>query len=189
MPKQRIRLWATALGIYLLCVPQAASGATVRLMTLDSLIQESNVVIYGRVLGSRSVWDSTTQTIWTQTEFAVLDATKGASPRTVLVTEPGGIIGDVGQLFPGVPRFEANQEVVLFLYHASGNRLRVMGLLQGVYHVEQDHTTGERLARPAIMQREKVYEDGNVKGSRLNSGSPAPRLAEFLFFIRQKASR
>src|SRR5439155_5057357 len=126
------------MAVAILILSRPGSGASVRRMTMDGLVRESELVIYGRALASRSLWDPATETIWTETEFAVLDGAKGNPARTVIVSEPGGNIGDVGHLFPGVPRFESGQEVVLFLYRTPANRLRISGLMQGVYNVEQD---------------------------------------------------
>ena len=176
------------LTVAILTFFQAGSGASVRRMTMDSLVRASELVIYGRALASSSLWDPATETIWTQTEFAVLDGAKGNPARTIIVSEPGGIIGDVGHLFPGVPRFDSGQEVVLFLYRTPANRLRISGLLQGVYNVEQDRGSGEKLARPAILQREEVYEEGKGASRSLSLGASSQRLGEFLSSIRERAS-
>ncbi len=177
------------LTVAILAFIRAGSGASTRPMTMDSLVRESELVIYGRALASRSVWDPATETIWTQTEFAVLDGAKGNPARTVMVSEPGGIIGDVGHLFPGVPRFDSGQEVVLFLYRTPANRLRVSGLMQGVYKVEQDRRSGEKSVRPAILKPEEVYEEGKGAPRSLSVGTSSHRLGEFLSSIRERASR
>src|SRR5437667_295376 len=131
--------WALALVL----VPTGpARGATSASVTLDALVAGSDMVVYGRVVGGLSFWDAATRTIWTSTQIAVLDAAKGRPGVTVLVTEPGGVVGDTGHLFPGVPRFAPNQEVVAFLYQAPGDRLRVVGLWQGIYGVSVDPATG-----------------------------------------------
>ena len=119
---------------------------------------------------------------------AVLAPALGEVGRTVRITEPGGILGNVGHWIPGVPQFAADREAVVFLYGAPGNRLRVLGLGQGVYNVFRDPTTGDLLARPSLETREIVYEQGRslarAPGEILNTR----KLGEFLFLIRRRAS-
>ncbi len=143
-----------------------SDAATVRPMALRALIDRSDFVVYARVLGNHGVWDPATQTIWTVTDLRVLDGPKGHVGSILRVTEPGGVIGDIGHLFPGVPKFEENQELVLFLYSAAGNRVRVLGLYQGVYYVSTDAVTKEKVARPAVQAREPVYEAGQSEVPR-----------------------
>ena len=166
----------------------SAWAATYRRMSLDELVQSSDYVIYGRVIESHVQWDPTTRTIWTRTELLVLDGPKGEAETSIAVTEPGGILDGHGELYPGVPQFHPGEEVVLFLYRAPGNRLRVTGSLQGVYPVVMDRQTGERLAQPAAPHREVVYEEGSryaQKAAPLTAG--AEKLSSFLYLIRQKA--
>jgi hypothetical protein len=172
----------------LLFLALSAEAATYRRMSLDELVQSSDYVIYGRVVASHVQWDPTTQTIWTRTELLVLDGPKGQAATSIAVTEPGGILDGRGELYPGVPQFGPGEEVVLFLYRAPGNRLRVTGLLQGVYPVITDRQTGERTAQPAVPHRQVVYEEGSPyapKAAPLTAG--AEKLSSFLYAIRQKA--
>jgi hypothetical protein len=174
-----------ALGFALVpAVP--ARGATSAPVTLDALVASSDMVVYGRVVGGQSFWDAATRTIWTSTQIAVLDAPKGRAGATVLVTEPGGVVGDTGHLFPGVPRFAPNQEVVAFLYQARGDRVRVVGLWQGIYGVSVDPATGERLARPAAGQPETVYQELHLL-QRSGAAPATRRLGELLLQIRERA--
>jgi len=166
-----------------------ADGAIYRRMSLDSLVQSSEFVIYGRVIESRALWDPATATIWTRTELLVIDGPKGQPGKSVAITEPGGIMNGRGVLYPGTPQFKLDQEVVLFLYRAPGNRLRVTGLLQGVYAVVADGLTGERMAQPVMPQPETAFEDGSPGAQtikRLAAGQES--LSHFLYVIRQKAS-
>lgn len=172
----------------LLLLALSAEAATYRRMSLDDLVQSSDYVIYGRVIASHVQWDPTTQTIWTRTELLVLDGPKGQAATSIGVTEPGGILDGHGELYPGVPQFYPGEEVVLFIYRAPGNRLRVTGLLQGVYSVITDRRTGERRAQAAAPHREVVYEEGSPYAPKAALGAGgAEKLSSFLYAIRQKA--
>jgi len=164
-----------------------ASAATSVPITFDSLVRQSDYVVYGRVVANRSYWEPATGAIWTQTTFLVLDRPKGGSGSTILISEPGGTVGSVGHLIPGIPRFETNQEVVLFLYNAPGRHIRVLGLQQGIYRVALDPATGARVANPLLQQRVAVYSEG-LTLSHHSHPTPVPRrLSEFLYVIREKA--
>ncbi len=158
-------------------------SATIRRLTLDSLVARSERIVHGRVIGSRAAWDVQTRTIWTHTQVQVVDSAKGSSGSTVTVSEPGGVLGDVGHLFPGVPRFELNDELVLFL-HGAGNRLRVTGMRQGVYRVTRG--PGEPMARPLGRQAEPVYESDRARAVQGGEPLEGCRLDEFLRGIRQR---
>ncbi len=182
-----LRCRCVLLSLILVLPFSGARGATVRSMTLDALIQRSDYVVYGRVLTNRSIYDANTSSIWTETELLVLDGPKGRVGSTILITEPGGVIGNNGQLFPGVPKFEVNQEIVVFLHNAPGNVHRVTGLQQGVYRVTVDRDTRQKLAEPTVKQAEPVYEEGRFAAPQ-RLPIAAQRLDDFLNSIRRKAS-
>ena len=184
----KVPLWMCLLLLLLGSAAGEAGAATVRPMTLEELVRESQCVVYGRCVGSRSFWDPVTSTIWTETEFLVLDAPKGEVGRTVRITEPGGILGHTGHWVPGVPQFAGDREAVVFLYAAPGNRLRVLGLGQGVYNVSRDPTTGDLMARPSLETREVVYEEGRSSARAPGEILNTRKLGEFLFLIRRRAS-
>ncbi len=174
-------------SLWLIVLLSVAGAATVRPMTVEALIKSSEYVVYGRVLGNHCVWDDTTRTIWTLTELLVLDGPKGRTGSTVIIRQPGGVLGNVGQLFPGVPRFEPNQEVVVFLNGETGRGLRVTGLHLGVYLVAAADETRVKMVRPAVPQPEPVYEEGRIAAPQRWSPVAGTRLDEFLSTIRRKA--
>src|SRR5438552_19077948 len=97
---KKVPLWMCLLLLLLASAAGEAGAATVRPMTLEELVRESQCVVYGRSVGSRRFWDSVTSTIWTESEFLVLDAPKGGGGRPVRRTEPGGVAGDTRRLGP-----------------------------------------------------------------------------------------
>ena len=174
--------------VLILFAALTTEAATYRRMSIDALVQGSDYIIYGRVIESRPLWDSATRSIWTCTEILIVDGPKGQAGTTLTVTEPGGILDGVGELYPGTPQFRVDQEVVLFLYRAPGNRTRVTGLQQGVYQVSVDRQTGERLVTPTLPQPEVVYEEGSPSAKAALRQAPGPdKLSHFLYTLRQKA--
>jgi hypothetical protein len=155
-------------------------------LTLDALIARSERIVYGRVLSTRPAWDPATQTIWTHTELLVLDSPKGRSGSTVVISEPGGVLGEVGHVFSGVPSFSVNEEVVVFLHAQEGQRLRVTGLRQGVYSVRRDPDTGRRVVQAIRAE----YAAPSASRTNAEAGAVSKTrggLDDFLFEIRQRA--
>jgi hypothetical protein len=182
----KLMVYTAVLGSILQLNPGSSSAATVAALTLDTLIQKSEYVVYGRAVGTRSFWDPATSTIWTETELLVLDGAKGRPGKTIVITEPGGVLGDIAHLFPGIPRFVGGEEVVLFLYSAPGNRIRVLGLRQGIYEVLHDRDSGERIVRPAVDHPEFIVSDHRLAlGSERGQSRPR-RLSEFLGSVRER---
>lgn len=184
----RLMFYIVVLGSLLQLNPRSSAAATVAALTFDTLIQKSDYVVYGRAVGTRSFWDPATSTIWTRTELLVLDGAKGQAGKTIVITEPGGVMGDIAHLFPGMPRFVDGEEVVLFLYSAPGNRIRVLGLRQGVYDVLRDRDSGERIVRPALEHPESIVYDNRTAFRPEPSQLRPRRLSEFLASVRERVS-
>lgn len=181
--------WCWILPAAVFLSPICTLAATYRSMSLDALVANSEYVVYGRVSGSHVAWDSATRAIWTRTEIQVLDGVKGRPGNLVAVTEPGGVINGHGEFYPGTPQFRLNTEVVLFLYRAPGNRLRVVGSTQGIYNVSTDLLLGQRVVASAGQQIQTVYQAGSPTLQTARSRVAAPQmLNSFLRTIREKAA-
>jgi hypothetical protein len=99
-------------------------------------------------------WTADRARIVTDVELEVAEAYKGAPAHTVVVTQPGGVVGPVGQLVEGVARFEPGEEVVAFL-EAHGPRYALTGLAQGKFVVDRSRagepTAGQAPAVEALF--------------------------------------
>lgn len=181
------RFWILLATLFLSAICTLA--ATYRSMSLDALVANSEYVVYGRVVASHVAWDSATRAIWTRTEVQVLDGAKGRPGNLIVVTEPGGVINGHGEFYPGTPQFRLNEEVVLFLYRAPGNRLRVVGSSQGIYNVSTDLSPGQRVVVSAGQQIQIDYPTGSSSLQTAKSRAAAPQvLNSFLRAIREKAA-
>ena len=185
MSRKLLSAAAVVISATLWVVPARAAGSG--RMSVDRLADNSDAIIYARVIGNRPYWDSGTQAIWTRTDLQVLDAPKGNPGSLLSIEEPGGILTGRGEIYPGVPQFQVGQEAVLFLYRAPGNRLRVTGMLQGVFLVSADRVTGIRMARPAAPGPESAFEEGspNAQAARQDAARPEV-LGRFLMVLREK---
>jgi hypothetical protein len=103
-------------GLALVALPGFAS--TVVGESIEALAQSAPVVVRATVRGSQSGWDDGRHRIWTWTELSITESIKGAPPRSVLVKQPGGEVGAVGQAVTGTAKFTPGEDVVLFLQPA-----------------------------------------------------------------------
>lgn len=102
--------------------PLGALASVVVQLSIEELTAQAPLVVRGRVHQSVADWDQEHAKIWTWTEVVVSETLKGGATSTVLVKQPGGVVGEFGQDVAGVARFSPGEEVVLFLEPAPDER-------------------------------------------------------------------
>ncbi len=129
--------WA-ALVAASLAVWSSRAGAT-SLVALDvaGLTDGSDAVVRGRVVRVESRWTRDRLRIVTDVEIAVDGALKGQPPRTVVVLQPGGQVGDIAQAVSGLARFQPGEEVLVFLERQGPERYALVGMAQGKLRIER----------------------------------------------------
>ena len=133
---KRLFGFAILLGAAVTPIP----ATLVERLTLEQLTDRSERIVHGRCRRTWSAWDANHQAIWTHCEVEVIDPLKGGAVKSLTVSEPGGVVDGMEMMIDGVPRWEAAQELVLFLYRTPVGYWRARGLGQGKYHV-----TGSRV--------------------------------------------
>lgn len=128
-----IRLWAP--GIALLFALNAGA-ASVPGLTFEQLTDRSELIVSGQVTRSWSDWDSAHKFIWTHYELSVSSVQKGAPGSTVVVSEPGGVVGVQGMNVAGAVRYQPGEQVLLFLQRMPNGYLRTTGWGQGKYTID-----------------------------------------------------
>ena len=108
-----------------------ASAAVHPQYSLRDLTAASEIIVEGRVTRSWTAWDAKHLYIWTHHAVQTSDVLKGLRSGSVTVSEPGGTIGDVHQLFSGTVSYAVGEQVVLFLYRTPVGYLRTRGGAQG----------------------------------------------------------
>ena len=138
-------------------VASIASGATLERLSLEEMAAKSSSIVRARALSDGAVLVGST--IYTQTRFQVLERWKGPEGAEVDVSQPGGRVGQISQSYSGVPRFQAGQELVLFLWTGPSGRTQVIGLSQGVFEVERSANGEVEVVRQPV--REVLLEPGS----------------------------
>jgi hypothetical protein len=143
------------LSCVLTLIVAARLGATsVPGLSFEDLTDRSELVISGQVTRSWSDWDSEHKYIWTHHEVRVTGTYKGAAGSTVVLSEPGGVVGDRGMAIAGAVAYAAGEQVAVFLQRMPNGYLRTTGWAQGKFTVSASGllrgapSAGVELVRP-----------------------------------------
>jgi hypothetical protein len=158
-----MKLFVCAVLVFL-CVGLCLHGALVAPISLERLVEQSQIIVEGRVVRSWSTWDPKHKYIWTHHEVQVSDDIRGAGRATAVVSEPGGSLGGVHQLVTGALPYAKGENVVLFLYRTPIGYWRTTGGGQGKFMVCPDGRVH------AAMQGLQIAD-----ARRTPSASPAKR--------------
>lgn len=125
------------------------SGATTLIRRdVAELSSQSDTVVHGTVRRVQSRWSGDRRRIVTDVEIQVTDTLKGQPGSTVLVTQPGGTVGDIGQTVHGLASFTPGEEVVVFLERRGRVAFEVSGMAQGKFQVRRGADGKTLLAVP-----------------------------------------
>jgi hypothetical protein len=125
-----MRLLAVVAGVL-----AASYAAVVPRITAEDLAAQSERIVRGEVVRSRTAWDSEHKYIWTHYEVAVTDMVRGPHAATITVSEPGGSLDGVNMRTSGTLPFAVGEDAVLFLYQTPIGYWRTVGGPQGKYVV------------------------------------------------------
>jgi len=125
-----------------------AAATTMLRIELSELAQTADTVVHGTVRRMESRWSGDRTRIVTDVEIQVSETLKGQAGSTVVVIQPGGRVGDIGQVVHGLASFTEGEEVVVFLERRGASAFRVTGMAQGKYQVRRSADERSVLAVP-----------------------------------------
>ncbi|WP_043710872.1 hypothetical protein [Corallococcus macrosporus] len=138
------------LAVLLVGVP--ASATTQLRVDLAGLAVGADTVVHGVVRRVESRWSGDKMRILTDVEIQVTESLKGQPGSTVLVTQPGGRMGDIGQVVHGLASFTAGEEVVVFLQKRGPRAFRVSDMAQGKFQVKREGREALAVPEPTESQ-------------------------------------
>lgn len=144
-----IRYLPAALLAVLLAVAPAAAAVVLR-VGVDDLTDKATAIVVGKVTSVEARWTTDHRTINTYVTIRVRKALKGAVDREVVVTCPGGRVGDDLLHVSGVPTFEKKERVLVFLWKNKNGDLLPLGLNQGKFHIHLDAKSGKVMASNSL---------------------------------------
>jgi len=114
---------------------------------IQSLSKGADVILTGKVTKQNSSWNKDKSRIYTDVTLEVEEYLKGNNGnKTLVVTTPGGEVGEVGELYTHMPRFSKDEEVLLFVKKDTKDMsYKVVNGEEGKIALYTDKKTGEKV--------------------------------------------
>ena len=162
------------LGVFTALVACAAARATTLMrMSVEKMARTAEVVVRARCVANLTGWDA--GEIWTATTFQIEETWKGAPGETITVRLLGGRAGNLTSTVDGVPRFQAGEDVVLFLERAGREDFSIVSWMQGIFRIRLERKTGEEsvaqdtAAFATYNPETRRFEASGIRGTRLDA--------------------
>jgi uncharacterized protein (DUF2141 family) len=160
------------------CLAVSARAATFIVPGDRDMVRRADAIVVGAALASYSqMIDGRIETV---TSYSIHEVIKGSVGFSIDIHEPGGRVGDQITFIPGVPRFEAGEESILFLTRTPHGTWAVTDIALGRFVFRPDQA-GRKLA---------LRVEGEIHGWDPD-GSPHREsyrvAARFLDFLRTEA--
>jgi uncharacterized protein (DUF1919 family) len=119
---------------------------------IENLSTKADIILIGKVTQKESSWNSSKTRIYTTATVEVEEYLKGNIGESyVEVVYPGGEVGDIGELYTHMPRFEDNEEVFVFLKErGKDNKYEVLNGEEGKITFLEDVKTKEKVTASKI---------------------------------------
>src|SRR5215469_4339685 len=125
---------ATAAVLAAATAPRA-SATTLERLSLTQLASAADLVVRARCTATASRWER--GSIWTISDFEVLEHYKGTPPAQLAVRVPGGRIGHLAMNVEAAPKFRSGEEGILFLEKTALGDYAVTGWTEGTFRIRQ----------------------------------------------------
>jgi len=143
----------------LLCVLIIVSGffpaafAQLTSSEVESMSKNADLIITGKVTQQSSSWNEDNTRIYTRATIQVEEYLKGNNNSgPVIVSYLGGEVGEVGEMYSHMPRFEDNEEVLVFLKKDDkSTNYKVFNGEEGKINVIIDPKTGEKVTTSNVQ--------------------------------------
>jgi len=119
---------------------------------IKKLSKDSDVILTGKVIAKKSSWNESKTRIYTRTTVQVDEYLKGTdSGGSVEIRYPGGEVGEVGELYTHMPRFEDDEEVLVFLKQDDQTEaFKVLYGEEGKIKVTRDEKSNEKVTSSKV---------------------------------------
>ncbi len=114
---------------------------------LEHLSEGADLILTGKVVQQNSSWNEDRSRIYTNATIQVEEYLKGnTNEGSIVVTYLGGEVGDVGELYTHMPKFEDDEEILVFLKVDQGtSSYKVFNGEEGKLSIVYDKSTGEKV--------------------------------------------
>ena len=120
---------------------------------VENMSKNADLILTGNVVEQNSSWNENNTRIYTQATIRVEEYIKGNNNSgSIIVSYPGGEVGEVGELYSHMPRFENNEEVLVFLKKDDkSTNYKVFNGEEGKINVVMDPKTGEKVTTSNVQ--------------------------------------
>jgi hypothetical protein len=131
----------------------SAAFAQLTSSDIERMSKNADIIITGKVVEQNSNWNENNARIYTQATIQVEEYLKGGNNSgPVIVSYLGGEVGDVGEMYSHMPRFENNEEVLVFLKKDDkSTNYKVFNGEEGKINVVMDPKTGEKVTTSNVQ--------------------------------------
>ncbi len=187
MKRQRIVSGVALVACGFVLLATQARATTLIHQDVPALTRGADAIVVGRVVKSESRWTADRRRIVTDVTVEVGESLKGAPAQTVVVRQPGGQVGDIGQRVDGVASFKQGEEVVLFLEQRPDKSFLLEGMSQGKFRLERSVDGKDVLAVPEPKGRARTVDP--VTGREIVVQPKPVKLPELKAEIRRTLSQ
>jgi len=137
------------------------AAGTILEYSVNDMVRGSETIVRGRVVGQQSYWLTDPRIIVTDVSLVVDEVWKGwyEPGKQLLLTVPGGQVGEIGMRQEHAPVFSMEEDAVLFLWKMpdGDGSYSVFNDEQGKYTVHGDEVVGfKRQAIPLAEFRAAI---------------------------------
>jgi hypothetical protein len=111
-------------------------GSDLPSLSFSELVDNSELIVSGKITSSWASWDPSHKHIWTHYELAVSDSPKGTPGPTVEIAEPGGTLDGIIMKISGTTGYTVGENVMVFLTRVPNGYLRTTGFGLGKYVID-----------------------------------------------------
>lgn len=114
---------------------------------IENLSKGADVVLIGRVVHQNSSWNEDRSKIYTNATIQVEEYLKGNTTEgSIVVTYLGGEVGEIGEFYTHMPKFEDDEEILVFLKRDQRtSNYKVFNGEEGKLSIVYDKNTGEKV--------------------------------------------
>jgi hypothetical protein len=142
--------------------------------TFAELVGLADWVLIGTVTQITSAMETRGERIYTYVTLTDLEVIKGAWYDTEYVLRiSGGFVDQRGEVYAGLPQFEAGRRYILFIQGNFSALFPVVGLHQGVFRLEWDSARQQTVVWPLADQEHATLHGGLLSGQLRDATLPA----------------
>lgn len=123
---------------------------------IRKLSEGSDLIVTGKVIEQKSQWNSDKSKIYTNVTIQVDEFLKGDNSQSrIVIKNPGGEVGNVGETYSHMPTFKNEEDVLVFVKRSNKDQsLIVFQGDAGKMTLYENNKTGEKITAQNIKVSE-----------------------------------